>query len=255
MPRGCLALADLASRVLQVPINHVHQDRQTSTTEKGVANRSVLTGSNLDAQQAAVAGVSEPILTIGGDCGIEFIPIRAALARYGDGLAVAWFDAHPDLNTPESSQTGAYHAMVLRALMGEGDPALSMRTPALKPNHVALIDARAADAEEEAAIGRGLGIRTKDPASLLRGAAHLYVHVDLDVLDPSEFEGLNMPEANGLKLEELLGLLDSLRGFNIVGAGITECVGSREQVEVLAPLIRKMGELLRGEAVGVAAQR
>lgn len=195
-----------------------------------------------------MAGFPAPILTIGGDCGVELAPIRAALERYGDGLAVAWFDAHPDLNTPETSRTGAYHAMVLRALMGEGDPALIATSPALKPDKVALTDARAADAAEKEAIDRGLGVRTADPAAALRGAPHLYVHVDVDVLDPSEFGGLNMPEAGGLTISELVSALDALSGFNVIGAGITECVGSRDEVEVLAPVTTKIGELLRSSA-------
>lgn len=244
MPEGCLALADLAARILEVPVNHVHQDRDTSPIEDGVANRSVLTGPNRDAQQAAVAGSVEPILTIGGDCGVEFEPIRAARDRYGAGLAVAWFDAHPDLNTPETSLTGAFHAMVLRALLGEGDPALTA-SPAVAHDHAALIGARAADAAEQAAIDSGLATYTDDAAKMLRNASHLYVHVDLDVLDPTEFDGLNMPEPDGLTITELVNALDRLGGFTVVGAGITECVGTADRVEVLTPVIAKIGELLR----------
>lgn len=244
MPRGCIALAELASRVLDAPFNRVHQDQDTSPTEDGVANRAALTGPNLAAQREAVSGVAEPILTIGGDCGVEFVPISAARERYGPGLAVAWFDAHPDLNTPQTSHTGAYHAMVLRGLLGEGDPVLSARE-AVEKEQVALVGARASDAAEQAAIGEGLGRQTNDPAAVLRGASHLYVHVDVDVLDPAEFAGLNMPEANGLTIDELVAGLDSLRGFTVVGAGITECVGSPEQVEVLSPVVAKLGQLLR----------
>lgn len=243
MPEGCVALAELAGRVLDVPVNHVAQERSTSSIEDGVANRAVLTGANLAAQQQAVARVAEPVLTIGGDCGIQFAPIRAARERYGPGLGVAWFDAHPDLNTPETSHTGAYHAMVLRGLLGEGDPALTA-TEALDPKRVALISARAADAAERAAIEQGMGVITEDPAGLLRDASDIYVHVDVDVLDPSEFDGLNMPEPAGLTISELITFLDTLHGFNVVGAGITECVGTPEQVEVLAPVVAKIGELI-----------
>lgn len=247
MPAGCLALADLASKVLGVPVNKVPVEQNTSPTEGGVANRAVLTGPNLEAQREAVAGIEEPILTIGGDCGIEFAPIEALRERYGAGLGVAWFDAHPDLKTPETAHDGAYHAMVLAGLLGEGDPALTSTTP-LDPAKVALIDARASIDAEFDAIARGMGIQTGEPADVLREASHIYIHVDVDVLDPSEFPGHNMPEPNGLTIPELLAALDSLSGFNVVGAGITECVGTREQVEVLTPIIAKLGELLRPSA-------
>ncbi|MEO6989173.1 MAG: arginase family protein [Aquihabitans sp.] len=244
MPDGCIALATLASRILDVPFNKVPQDRATSPTEAGVANRAILTGPNLEAQRAAVAGIEEPILTIGGDCGVEFEPIRVLRERYGTGLGVAWFDAHPDLKTPEDSNNGAYHAMVLAGLLGKGDPALTA-SQTVDPKKVALIDARAAVTAERAAIDRGMGITTLEPATVLSGASHVYVHIDVDVLDPSEFDGHNMPEPNGLTIPQLLASLDSLREFNVVGAGITECVGTAAQVAVLAPVIAKLGELLQ----------
>ena len=242
MPDGARALADLASHVLGAPVNHVPQDDQTSPMENRIANRAALVA-NLEAQRTAVRDATGPILTIGGDCGVEFEPIRSAVAKYGTGLGVAWFDAHPDLNTPETSRTGAYHAMVLRALMGDGDPALTA-DPALKRDRVALVNARAADPAERAAIADGWGVLTKDPATQLRGSQHVYVHVDVDVLDPSEFGGLNMPEPDGMTIAELVAGLESLKEFHVVGAGITECVGSPEQVEVLAPVIEILGELI-----------
>jgi arginase len=53
-----------------------------------------------------------------------------------------------------------------------------------------------------------------------------------------------MPEPNGLTIRQLVASLDSLKGFNVVGVGITECVGTPEQVEALAPIVGKIGELM-----------
>lgn len=242
MPDGARALADLASHVLGAPVNHVPQDDQTSPMENRIANRAALVA-NLEAQRTAVRDATGPILTIGGDCGVEFEPIRAAVERYGPDLAVAWFDAHPDLKTLDSSPNGAYHAMVLIGLMGKGDPALTA-DPALRRDRVALINARGADSAEQEAIADGWGILTDDPATVLHGASHLYVHVDVDVLDPGEFPGLNMPEPDGMTIDELVTALESLTGFNVIGAGITENVGTAEEVEVLTPVVRAVGKLL-----------
>jgi arginase len=243
IPDGCLALAGLTARILHSPVHHVIQNRQTSPIEDDVANRSVLTGANRAAQRAAVAEASWPILTIGGDCGVELAPIGAARHRYGAELAVAWFDAHPDLNTPQSSASGAFHGMVLRALLGEGDPAFTA-SPALEHGQVVLVGTRAIDPAEQAAITGGLAVLTDDPAASLSHASHVYVHVDLDVLDPSDFGGLNYPEPGGLSVADLVSALDSLGGFTIVGVGITECVASPDQVEVLAPIVAAIGNLL-----------
>lgn len=243
MPAGCAALAELAGRLLETPVNHVSQEQGTSPTENGVANRAILTGPNLKAQQKAVAGIDKSILTIGGDCGVEFVPISTLRKRYGARLGVAWYDAHPDLKTPETAHDGAYHAMVLAGLLGESDPALTATEP-LDPELVALISARGAIEAEQEAIERGMGTVTDNPAALLRNASHIYVHVDVDVLDPSEFPGHNMPEANGWTISELVESLDSLKDFNVVGGGITECVGTPEEVKALSPIINKIGELI-----------
>lgn len=247
MPDGCVALAQLASRVLDAPVNMVELDQGTSPRENGVSNHAILTGENLQAQRRAVTDVDEPILTIGGDCGVEFEPIRVLRERYGRGLGVAWYDAHPDLKTPETAHDGAYHAMVLAGLMGESAPELTAPEP-LDPKKVALIAPRGAIEAEREMIARGMGIETDDPAAVLRGSTHLYVHVDVDVLDPSEFPGHNMPEPDGLKITELVASLESLSEFNVVGAGVTECVGTAEEVEVLAPIIEALGKLLRRDS-------
>lgn len=83
---------------------------------------------------------------------------------------MAWFDAHPDLNTPESSPSGADHGMVLRALLGDGDPAFSA-SPALEPGRVTLVGTRAVDPAELAAIDRRLVTQTNDAAMSLRDAS------------------------------------------------------------------------------------
>ncbi|MDI3417615.1 arginase family protein [Streptomyces luteolus] len=38
----------------------------------------------------------EPLLVVGGDCGVELAPVSHTVARHGDNLAVVWFDAHAD---------------------------------------------------------------------------------------------------------------------------------------------------------------
>jgi arginase len=240
LPDGCVALSELAGHVLGRPVHHVRQTRTVSEVDAGIASRAALTGVNRAAQLAALEAPGGPVLTIGGDCGVELVPIGVARYRYGPGLGVAWFDAHPDLNTAASSPSGAFHGMVLRSLFGEGDPEFAA-DPALTPGNVALAGTRVLDPDEQAAITRGLVVTSVDA---LTGVEKLYVHVDLDVLDPAEFAGLNYPEPDGWTIERLVAELDALARFEVVGAGITECVGTPREVEVLEPVVAAVGRLL-----------
>lgn len=61
------------------------------------------------------------ISTVGGDCGIEIVPISYLNKIYKEDLCVIWIDAHADLNTPNSSPSKAFHGMPLRTLLGEGN--------------------------------------------------------------------------------------------------------------------------------------
>ena len=89
LPAGCLALAELAGSVLGTAVNVVPQSEATSSTVDGVANREVLVGANRAAQLAALEAPGGKVLTIGGDCGVELVPVGVARFRYGHGLAAA----------------------------------------------------------------------------------------------------------------------------------------------------------------------
>ncbi|WP_134665523.1 MULTISPECIES: arginase family protein [unclassified Amycolatopsis] len=240
---GCRALSELAGHVLGKPVHHVRQDAAASDVVAGIANRSVLTGTNRQLQLAALEAPEGPVLTIGGDCGVELVPVGVARFRYGATLGVAWFDAHADLNTADSSPSGAYHGMVLRSLLGEGDKEFAA-SPAIERGRAVLFGARSTDPAEEEAIAGGLAVRSDDVAGALNAAGvdRVYLHVDLDILDPGEFPGVNYPEPGGLTIAELVEAIDGLSGMEVVGAGITECVGM--EVAALEPVLAAVGRVL-----------
>ena len=170
-----------------------------------------------------------PLITAGGDCGVEVAPIEQALARHGDGLVVVWFDAHGDLNTPESSPSGAFHGMVLRTLLGSGPASLAPRK-VLRPSQVVLAGVRALDPAEKEYI-EGAGIAHVDVPSLASlpsvvawtGAKAVYIHIDLDVLDPASFDAVGYPEPAGVTVAQLATAVRELTTrFEVAGMGITE---------------------------------
>ncbi|PRX48326.1 arginase [Prauserella shujinwangii] len=254
--RGCEVLAELAGEVLGLPVDTVPVDAETSSTVDGIANRDALVR-NRSAQLAALEAPEGKVLTIGGDCAVDLVPVGVARFRYGEGLGAVWFDAHADLNTVASSPSGAYHGMVLRSLFGEGDPDFAA-APALTPGRAVLVGTRAFDPEEARAVESGLAghvpVAEADPGRVrdavrATGARALSVHVDLDVLDPGEFGATDYPEPGGLGIAALAAALDGLAaldGVEVVGACVAECVAEdMDQVRPLEPVLAALGRLLR----------
>ncbi len=204
-------------------------------------------GDSLPGTLAAIrsAITDPPMVTVGGDCGVEVAPIEAALARHGDGLVVVWFDAHGDLNTPESSPSGAFHGMVLRTLLGEGPAEMAPRRT-LRPAQVVLAGVRALDAAEKEYLSDN-AMEVADLDSLpsvvaAAGARAVYIHIDLDVLDPAWFSSIGYPEPDGVRPEPLAAAVRSLTDrFPLAGLGITEYQpGDPRDREVLAGLVREI---------------
>ncbi|NRN69260.1 Arginase family hydrolase, arginase/agmainase/formiminoglutamate hydrolase [Kibdelosporangium sp. 4NS15] len=239
LPDGCLALSRLAGEIAGVEPSVVPVSTEDSPAVGGVANRAALIV-NRTAQLAALEAPGGPVLTIGGDCGSDVAPIGVARFRHGENLGVVWFDAHPDLNTPSTSPSGAFHGMALRVLFGEGDPEF-VAGPALRPGNAVLVGARSIDPGEQAAIDRGLVTSDSYPGE------RIYLHVDLDVLDPSEFGGATFPEPDGLSIAEVAATIDGIP-VPVVGAGITECAtADPAQIAKLRPLVEAVvGALRRG---------
>jgi len=164
--------------------------------------------------------------------------IAAARARYGDELTVLWIDAHTDVYTPETFSLGGFHAMVLRALLGDGPAALVPEQP-LTPSQV-LIAGERDDAPAEREYLRKLGVRTHgvdDFEQVLDGLkGPVYVHVDLDVLEPTAFGSVCYPTPGGVAPQRLIDLLSQID--DIIGAAITEHapsggVGSPAEAEII----------------------
>jgi arginase len=182
-------------------------------------------------QEAALAAATGTPITIGGDCGVELAAIGHS-ARAHPGLAVVWLDAHADLNTPASSPSGAFHGMVLRAVLGDGVDGLELAPGTVTPDRVVLAGVRALDdAESDFAVARGiahLGVDAVTPDALVAavaatGATAVHIHVDLDVLDPGAVSGIGYPEPFGLDVPTVTESIKALRrSCELAGAGITE---------------------------------
>ena len=176
-------------------------------------------------EQIAATGRELPArpLVLGGCCCSHVGAVRELARRHGR-ISVVWIDAHGDLNTPETSPSGNAWGMPLRMLIDGGD---------VQARDVTLLGARNLDPPEAAFIDSA-GIRS----SLGELSERVYVAVDLDVVDPAEFD-VWMPEPDGLPLESLEELLASLPAP--LGAGLSGLVPSARNAAALARLGRALG--------------
>lgn len=157
-------------------------------------------------------------LVLGGDHSVALGTLSGLAAASGAG-GVLWFDAHGDLNTPETTPTGNVHGMPLAAALGLCGPAFArdgLQLPALDPQHVALIGVRSLDPGEQAAVReldiavytisdvdrRGVEPILREALDRVRGAPFLHVSVDLDVVDPEFAPGVGNPVRGGFSYRE-----------------------------------------------------
>ncbi|MCU1525608.1 MAG: arginase family protein, partial [Microbacteriaceae bacterium] len=164
------------------------------------------------------------------------------------------FDAHPDLNTPESSPSDAFTGMVLRTQFGEGTPTLVPQKP-LAPSRTILAGIRDVDDGEndylDSSAVRVIDVEDVGAESIVEaltasGATSVYIHIDLDVLDPSEFDGVGDPMPFGLSLAMLIEVITAAKAtLPLVGAGIAGFAPASQDAAAddLGSILRIIGAL------------
>ncbi len=235
---GALKTAELVPAAARVDVPVLDED---GAKVSGVRRLDVLR-ENLRRTREALAGIDDVVITVGGDCGVELGPIAAARAQHRDDLTVLWIDANPDVSTPATLPSGSFHGMVLRTLLGDGAAELVPDEP-LVPRQVVLTGIREFEPLQreyldEAAI-RWHGVDDFERA--LEGlVGPVYLHVDLDVLDPSEFTSVGYSSPDGPSVQRVLAMIARVDG--IVGASITEHAPPDDANDT--DVVRRIGEAI-----------
>jgi arginase len=187
------------------------------------------------------AGDDGRLLAIGGDCTTHpgaMAGIRRA--RPGIRLGLAWFDAHGDFNTPETTPSGNVWGMPFAMACGRGDPGLlaACEAPSARELDAALFGGQVLDERESrmlAASGvaqfgsgmlgdaAGLAAAAAWAAEVSRGIDAWYVAFDLDALDASGGWAVAMPEPHGLSLDDAVRAVRTIAhsGAPVIGFGAT----------------------------------
>lgn len=182
---------------------------------------------------------------LGGDHSIAmgtFSGISTFFRDAGKEIGLIWFDAHADMNTPDTSPSGNLHGMPLAVLLGSGEERLvnlNGFAPKLNPKYLAHVGARDLDLGEKQMI-RELGIReqfftmsdidkrgmtecVKDAIAVAsRAKDGFVVTFDVDVIDPRFAPGSGTLVRGGITYREAHLALEiiaehgGMRSFEIV---------------------------------------
>jgi arginase len=153
------------------------------------------------------------------------------VAGLGRDVGVIWFDAHGDFHTPDTTTSGFFDGMGLAMLLGEGWSELRHSVAGLRPipaEHALLVGARDIDPTEQDRFAesplRRADVQTLDEAleELSREVDAVYVHLDLDVIDPSVARANALSMAGGFDAGELEQALTAISNrFEIAAAAMT----------------------------------
>lgn len=162
-----------------------------------------------------------PILTAGA-CSICVTTLGAVMKRRPNAF-VLWLDAHGDFNSPRTTPSGFLGGMCLAGACGVWDTGFGA---ALDPSRVVMCGVRDVDPGELELLETHHVSRIDKPSRLADALAgrEVFVHLDVDVLDPSVAEGLAHPAPGGFSGDGLTRLLAGVAQVaTIVGIEVTGC--------------------------------
>ena len=185
----------------------------------------------------ATAAGAFPIVLAGNCCSC-----LGTVAGLGvNDISVAWLDAHGDFHSPDTSGSGFFDGMGLHIATGNSWRAMAETIPGFTPvaeRDVILAGVRDLDAGEDEALERsavclvdyttlsakGIAGALAAPLDALSSRKRdLYLHVDIDVLDPEVAPANAYQPDGGLQLEELREALEMIGDRFQVRAAALAC--------------------------------
>ena len=141
-------------------------------------------------------------------------------------IGMLWLDAHPDLNTPETTRSGSLGGMPVAVATGRALQRLRLDAgldPPIADRYIVMGGVRLTDPLEQQLLDESFieqlsvdDLRTASPAvfaqldRLSRLTDKIYVHIDMDVLDPKEVMGHGNKVPNGPSSEQLAALFEMI---------------------------------------------
>lgn len=158
-------------------------------------------------------------LTLGGDHSLAIGTVSGTFKQYPDACLI-WVDAHADINTPESTESGNIHGCPVSFLLGIAGKVQEFEwvQPVLKPDRIVYIGLRDVDAAEKRILQetgiKAFSMHEVDKYGIGKVVDMALDHVnpkrdrpihlsfDVDALDPSVAPSTGTPVRGGLTFRE-----------------------------------------------------
>jgi arginase len=141
-------------------------------------------------------------------------------------IGMLWLDAHPDFNTPETTRSGSLGGMPVAVATGRALQRMRIDAhldPPLEDRFIVMGGVRLVDPLEQELLNKSQiqqvsvdDLRNMTPAifaqldRLSRLTDKIYIHIDMDVLDPREVMGHGNKVPNGPSSEQLARLFEEI---------------------------------------------
>lgn len=211
-----------------VKINNIDK---SENKENGMNHKNMVLEASKELSNKVYKSLSDNKLAfvVGGDHSLAIGSLSGVNRALGDNFALIWVDAHPDINTPQSSPSGNIHGMPLAISLGMGDEDLVKlynKRPNIKAENIFILGMRSVDKGEEEVLKdleiktwstetihkRGMGAVISELLAYLsyQNIENIHISFDIDSLDPLIVPGTGTPVNNGLFLDESSNLIKAL---------------------------------------------
>ena len=160
---------------------------------------------------ALVAEKPSPVV-YAGDC-LSIMGVAGGLQRRGIEPTIVFFDAHGDFHTWETTPSDFLGGMPLAMLTGRGEQTIvdGVGMTPIEDDRVWLIDGRDLDPGEDQAVAEsGVHHVAVDQIAADPPQGDIYLHIDVDVVDPADMPGVNYAAPGGPSAEAVVGAVEAL---------------------------------------------
>lgn len=226
-----LAPENNTHKTIEVPVSLNIEKREV---KNGIMDYDYIVNQTNSALDILNKNNPDKIIVFGGECSVSVAPFTYLNKKYNNDIALIWIDAHPDITLPEDNTYAGYHAMAVSACMGKIE-AINNLPSKISAENILFLGLRDWEREEIKVRQKEYGIKHFAPEEISKSskciikwlkeckASKVFIHFDLDVLDPNEIIAAVGVSPNGMKINEVIRVINDIaREKELVGLTIAE---------------------------------